>query len=113
MNHLVVLECGEGKSDIVIALVLLISKMKPLLNFNVIVVLPFVAMMREWEAKLCRLGQGGVYAVLKSAQDVISTETKYKHRQGKEPSRDEILTPIFFSLFPFIPLHKAILACQK
>ena len=28
---------------------------------------------------------------------------EYKHRQGKEPSRDEVLTPIFFC---FSPIHR-------
>ena len=39
--------------------------------------------------------------------------TSYKHRQGKEPSRGEILTPHFFLLLPSIPFGKATLAQKK
>ena len=37
----------------------------------------------------------------------------YKSRQGKEPSRGEILTPQFFLLLPSIPFGKATLAQKK
>ena len=74
-DHLVVLGCEQGKSDIIIALSLLIQYAAPTLHFHIVVVVPYVAVLQEWRNKLERLHKG-FYHVLQTSGDVVSVETK-------------------------------------